>query len=119
MTVFDRVKELADRKGMSIADVEEKVGMGKNAIYKWKKQKAATDKLELVADYFGVSVDYLLGRENLSPVSGVVVNEIAEFYRKVTSDMEMNESEEQELKDDFKAYLEMRARLLKNKGKGK
>lgn len=62
MTVFDRVKELADRKGMSIGDVEEKVGMGKNAIYKWKRQKAATDKLELVADYFNVSVDFLLGR---------------------------------------------------------
>lgn len=71
MTVFDRVKNLADRRGMSIADVEEKVGMGKNAIYKWKRQNAATDKLELVADYFGVSTDYLLGRtsnENGGPV---------------------------------------------------
>lgn len=66
MTVFDRVKNLADKRGMSIADVEEKVGMGKNAIYKWKKQNAATDKLELVADYFDVSIDYLLGRAEKS-----------------------------------------------------
>lgn len=63
MTVFDRVKELADKHGMSIGDVEERVGMGQNAIYKWKRQKAATDKLVLVADYFNVSVDYLLGRD--------------------------------------------------------
>lgn len=63
MTVFDRVKELADRKGMSISQVEEKVGMGQNAIYKWKNRRAATDKLILVADLFDVSVDYLLGRD--------------------------------------------------------
>ncbi|CZR02875.1 helix-turn-helix domain-containing protein [Trichococcus collinsii] len=69
MTVFDRVKNLADKRGMSIADVEEKVGMGKNAIYKWKRQNAATDKLELVADYFDVSIDYLLGRAEKSKES--------------------------------------------------
>ena len=69
MTVFDRVKNLADKRGMSIADVEEKVGMGKNAIYKWKRQNAATDKLELVADYFDVSIDYLLGRTEKSKES--------------------------------------------------
>lgn len=80
MTVFDRVKKLADERGMSIGDVEEKVNMGKNSIYKWRKQKAATDKLELVADYFDVSTDYLLGRTDKKRINekntSVDLNEI-------------------------------------------
>ena len=32
-------------------------------IVRWDKSSPTTDKLQKVADYFGVSIDYLLGRE--------------------------------------------------------
>lgn len=62
MTTFDRVKKLCDEQGLSIVELEEKVGFGRNALYKWKKQSPKTETLEKVADYFNVSTDYLLGR---------------------------------------------------------
>ena len=62
MTVFDRVKILAQDRRVSLNDVARHIGMGENSLYKWKTQKPAIDKLQLVADYFDVSVDYLLGR---------------------------------------------------------
>ena len=38
-------------------------GFGENAIYKWKNQSPTTENLTKVADYFGVTLDYLVGRE--------------------------------------------------------
>ena len=117
--MFDIIKGLCDKRGISINDLEEALGYSKNTLYRLKKQNPGADKIKAIADYFQVSTDYLLGRENSSQIIKGPDNEIAEFYRKVTSDLEMNECEEQELKDDFKAYLQMRAEILKSKGKGK
>lgn len=64
MTVFDRVKFLADRQKISIVELEERLGFGKNSLYSWKKKMPNSGNLEKVADYFGVSTDYLLGRNN-------------------------------------------------------
>lgn len=63
MTVFDRVKKLADNQKISIVELEEKLNFSRNSLYAWKKSKPSIDKLEAVANYFGVSTDFLLGRE--------------------------------------------------------
>lgn len=70
MSTFDRVKELADKKKISIVELEEKVGFSKNSMYSWKKNKPSAEKLEAVADYFNVSTDYLLGRTD-NPLAGL------------------------------------------------
>lgn len=62
MNVFERIKELANSRGKSIVDVESDLGMSKNYLYKWKKASPNSEWLIKVADYFHVSVDYLLGR---------------------------------------------------------
>ncbi|AEB64912.1 MULTISPECIES: helix-turn-helix domain-containing protein [Bacillus amyloliquefaciens group] len=60
--LFDRVKKIADKKKIPIAELERKLGMGTNTLYRWKTQKPSIDKVQKVADYFNVSIDYLLGR---------------------------------------------------------
>lgn len=70
MTLFDRVKKLADSRGISIAELERKLKLSPNVLYKLKTQKPSTDRVEALADFFDVSVDYLLGRkekENFEP----------------------------------------------------
>lgn len=62
MITFERVKALADKQKMSIVELEEKLGFSRNSLYSWKKNKPSIDKLNVVADYFGVTTDYLLGR---------------------------------------------------------
>lgn len=61
-TVFDRVKELAEKQKISIAKLEEDLGFGRNSLYSWKKNTPNGDRLSKVADYFRVTTDYLLGR---------------------------------------------------------
>lgn len=62
MTPYDRLKKLADAQGMSINSVENKIGLGTNTLYSWKKKIPSGQNLTKVADYFHVSTDYLLGR---------------------------------------------------------
>lgn len=64
MITFERVKGLADKQKISIVELEEKLGFSRNSLYSWKKNKPSIDKLNAVADYFGVTTDYLLGRTN-------------------------------------------------------
>lgn len=63
MGIVDRIKMLAESKGMTVADVGEALGMGRTGIYRWNKSSPSVDKLQKVADYFDVSLDFLLGRE--------------------------------------------------------
>lgn len=63
MTLRDRIKSLANGKGMSLPVLETELGFGSGTIVKWDKASPNSDKLAKVADYFHVSVDFLLGRE--------------------------------------------------------
>ena len=62
MNIVDRIKLLANEKGLTIAELERILGFGNNIISKWDKSIPRSDKLEKLADYFNVSTDYLLGR---------------------------------------------------------
>lgn len=62
MTLFDNVKLLASKQGYSLLALNDKAGLGKNAIYKWKKQQPSIENLTKVANVLHVSVDYLLGK---------------------------------------------------------
>lgn len=62
MTTFDRLKKLCEEQKISIVELEEKLGFGRNSLYGWKKKIPNGANLEKVADFFNVSVDYILGR---------------------------------------------------------
>lgn len=60
MTLKERVKALADQRGISLPTLESELGFGNSTIVKWDKSTPNADKLNAVAKYFGVSMDYLL-----------------------------------------------------------
>lgn len=62
LTLYDRIKELATIKGKSIKQVERELGLAEGHIKKWKVFAPNSTNLILVADYFGVSIDTLVGR---------------------------------------------------------
>ena len=59
------VQELAAQKGITIAKMRKDLGLGQGTFSTWKKRGTIPngDVLREIADYFGVSVDYLLGNE--------------------------------------------------------
>lgn len=59
---FEKIKELADKQGISLNKLEEKLGFSRNTIYNMKKSTPNVERVSMIADYFNVSTDYLLGR---------------------------------------------------------
>lgn len=59
---FEIVKELCNKQGISLNNLEERIGFARNSLYSWKNSEPKPKKLKVVADYFNVSTDYLLGR---------------------------------------------------------
>lgn len=58
---YERLKLLAKEKKKSFNEIESELGYSKNSMYHYKKVKPSSDKLSKLAEYFGVSSDYLLG----------------------------------------------------------
>lgn len=63
MTLSERIRQLCDAKGETLASLERKLDFGNGTIRRWGDTVPSGDKLVKVADFFNVSVDYLLGRE--------------------------------------------------------
>lgn len=63
MTIKDTVRNLARQYPFSIPNLEKELGFGTGTISRWDKSFPGVDKMQAVADFFGVTVDYLLGRE--------------------------------------------------------
>ena len=83
-TTFDRVKELSQKRGISLSKLEETLGLGKNSIYALKRNQPSAERLQEIADYFNVSTDYLLGRtDNPRIASDEVAGYTTEDLRKM------------------------------------
>ncbi|WP_461241172.1 helix-turn-helix domain-containing protein [Paucilactobacillus sp. N302-9] len=63
MTLVERIKEVAKKRGWNLKTTADKAGIGINSIYRWKDQTPTADSLSKVAKVLDVSVDYLLGNE--------------------------------------------------------
>ena len=61
MTIYERIKELARVKKISIRELEKQLGFSNGTIRNWINS-TNSQSLEKVANYFNVSTDYLLGR---------------------------------------------------------
>lgn len=70
---YDRFKQLCDQKGVSCNKAALEIGLSNATPTKWKKTGATPsgDTLDKIAAYFGVSTDYLLGKETKNtPATG-------------------------------------------------
>lgn len=64
MSICERIKSLCDEQGLSIYRVEKDCGFGNGSLMKWETSSPKVENLVKIANYFEVSVDYLLGISN-------------------------------------------------------
>ena len=108
MTIKDRIRGLCREKGMSLPLLEAALGFGNGTITKWDKSAPSTDKLSRVADYFNVSVDYLLGR--VASRNMIDPDSIDGIYLSYAKDMQNNGIDPDDVKLVIETVLKLRGR---------
>ena len=78
MALYDRIKYLCARDNITIAKLETDLGFGTSSIKKWEKTSSpSVNKLVKVADYFNVSLDYLMCRtDNPTDAEAVTISTV-------------------------------------------
>lgn len=61
--LLERIKQLCKEERTSISNIEKSLGFGQKSIYRWDTASPSIDKVKAVAEYFGVTIDYLVGLE--------------------------------------------------------
>lgn len=97
MTIYQRIKDLANEKNISIRELESTLKLANGTVSKWQN-RANTEKLQKVADFFEVPIDSLLKEEN-DPIS---------YYRIDTNGLDNEEI------DDMKKQLDTYTEFLKS-----
>ena len=62
----DRIKILRQERGLRAKQLEKRLGLGNGTIGKWENLKSSpsAEGLVMIAKFFAVSTDYLLGLED-------------------------------------------------------
>lgn len=110
---YDRFKQLCERKGVSCNKAALEIGLSNATPTKWKKTGATPvgDTLDRIAVYFGVTTDYLLGKETeKAPTNGDGRN------HDILDDVDIAfYGDYKELSEDDKETLRAMARVMKER----
>lgn len=71
MGIVSTIRSFSERRKLSITALERELGFGKGTITKWDKCSPSADKLQKVADYFGITVDRILERDTDLTQNGI------------------------------------------------
>ena len=69
--LIERIRELCFGQSITLAELERRTGISNGTIAKWEKSEPRIGSVLKVADYFGVSLDWLTGRETKKPTSEI------------------------------------------------
>lgn len=67
--IYTRIKELCKRDNISVNKLEQKLEFAKGSLCRIDVNKPSVDKLQKIADFFGVTVEYLNTGKEASPLT--------------------------------------------------
>lgn len=115
--LYKRIEALCAEKGINITTMCKESGIPRSALSDYKAgriKSLSTDKMAKIADYFGVTIDYLLGNEQKEKPGQKAEPEIT--FDDFTYAMH---NETKELTEEDKELLLSLARQLNDARKGK
>jgi Helix-turn-helix. len=83
---LERIDELINEFSITRAELERESGLVAGTLRNWNRSTPSIDKVQKVADYFGVSVDYLLGTTNVRKMNNELDSQdLADLLENVTT----------------------------------
>lgn len=105
MDFYNRLQELAKKKGKSFHQIEVDLGYSKNSFYNYKTKKPTADNLNKIAEYFGVTSDYLLGNTDTpEPPSSQLEENINKSFQ--YKDWTITPDEKESVQDFIEIFFE-------------
>ncbi len=125
---FDTFSALCDKRGVSCKKAVTDIGLSNSLATKWKKTGATPqgETLNRIADYFGVSTDFLLGKanENTPTLSNKDERDIARDLEAIIADLDKGgalmfdgDPMTDEAKESIKAAMKLGLQAAKQKNK--
>lgn len=115
MTFYERIESLRKSKGISQGDLEKELGFSNGSISKWKNSMPTIKRLQKLADYFEVTIGYLMDGEEKSGQQGNILTakderDIAKDLNSIMSKIESGEDgplryNGEEIDEEFLALL--------------
>lgn len=60
MSIYSAIRDIANNKDISIREIERDLKFSNGSIGKWNKSNPTISKIQMVADYLGVTTGYIL-----------------------------------------------------------
>ena len=97
MTTIERIEKLRNEAGLSQGKLEKELGFSNGSISKWKNSNPTYKRLQKVADYFHVSIEYLVSgeekpKEKSPELTARDEKDITKTLNKVMEQFENNEN---------------------------
>lgn len=95
MGLYENVKKAANAKGYSINRLEKELGFARSYIGKFKAITPSVDKIQKIADFLGVSTDYLMtGKEDVPQAPQLNARDKRDIAKDLESIMEKLNNQE-------------------------
>ncbi len=110
--IYDRIKLLCKEKKISVNKLEEKLEFSKGSLCKIDVNKPSIEKMQKLADFFGVTVEYLsTGEKNTEQEKNTITdNGLIVLYRKLEK---VPDDEREMMIEQFNSTIDI---FLKSKG---
>ena len=89
MSTYETIKTLCKERGIAVTALEKELGFGRGSIGKLRNSQTSAERLQKIADYFNVTVDYLVNGSDASSLTPKDNRDIAKdldsIMKKLTS----------------------------------
>lgn len=69
MSTYEVIKQLCDEHGIALTALEKELGFGRGSLGKLKSGGTSAKRLQKIADYFCVSINYLMNGETTEKIN--------------------------------------------------
>lgn len=69
MSTYETIKTLCKERGIAVTALEKELGFGRGSIGKLRNSQTSAERLQKIADYFNVTVDYLVNGPDASSLT--------------------------------------------------
>ena len=114
--MYEIFEQLLQKHGITTYKVSKDTGISQTTFSNWKSGRSTPkqDKMQILADYFGVTVDYLLGIEKDENVQYYLNDETREIAQEIFENKDLRilfDASRKAKPEDLKLIIEMAKRF--------